>query len=141
MIFFEQELSFINAYLDIEKVRFDDELLISFDIGVSDFKVPVLTVQPIVENAVRHGTSKKEGVSHLYITTRETDSFYEIEIRDTGVGFDMNLCMSNEDRHIGINNVRQRLRTLCNGSLTIESALGAGTTALIQIPKTKEESK
>ena len=141
LIFFEQELSFINAYLDIEKVRFDDELLISFDIGVSDFKVPVLTVQPIVENAVKHGTSKKEGVSHLYITTRETDSFYEIEIRDTGVGFDMNLCMSNEDRHIGINNVRQRLRTLCNGSLTIESALGAGTTALIQIPKTKEESK
>jgi sensor histidine kinase YesM len=141
LIFFEQELSFINAYLDIEKVRFDDELLISFDIGVSDFKVPVRTVQPIVENAVRHGTSKKEGVSHLYITTRETDSFYEIEIRDTGVGFDMNLCMSNEDRHIGINNVRQRLRTLCNGSLTIESALGAGTTALIQIPKAKEETK
>ena len=135
MIFFEKELSFVNAYLDIEKVRFDDELLISFDIGVSDFKLPVLTVQPIVENAVKHGTSKKEGISHLYISTRETERFYEIEIRDTGVGFDSNIKKNDGDKHIGIDNVRQRLRSLCNGTLTIESTLGVGTTALIQIPK------
>jgi sensor histidine kinase YesM len=141
LIYFEKELSFVNAYLDIEKVRFDDELLISFDIRVSDFKLPVLTVQPIVENAVKHGTSKKEGVSHLYITTRETDSFYEIEIRDTGVGFDPSLHQNNGDKHIGIDNVRQRLESLCKGTLTIESTLGAGTTALIQIPKTEAESK
>ena len=137
MIFFEKELSFVNAYLDIEKVRFDDELLISFDIGVSDFKLPVLTVQPIVENAVKHGTSKKEGVSHLYITTRETDAFYEIEIRDTGVGFDPSHQKNDGNKHIGIDNVRQRLETLCNGTLTIQSTLGVGTTALIQIPKTE----
>lgn len=137
MIFFEKELSFINAYLDIEKVRFDDELLISFDIGASDFKLPVLTVQPIVENAVKHGTSKKEGISHLYITTRETERFYEIEIRDTGVGFDSSISKNDGDKHIGIDNVRQRLKTLCNGTLTIESTLGVGTTALIQIPKTE----
>ena len=141
MIFFEKELSFVNAYLDIEKIRFDDELLISFDIGVSDFKLPVLTVQPIVENAVKHGTSKKEGVSHLYISTRETDRFYEIEIRDTGVGFDSNLPQNDGNKHIGIDNVRQRLKSLCNGTLTIESAIGVGTTALIQIPKTEEYSK
>jgi LytS/YehU family sensor histidine kinase len=137
MIFFEKELSFVNTYLDIEKVRFDDELLISFDIGVSDFKLPVLTVQPIVENAVKHGTSKKEGVSHLYITTRETDAFYEIEIRDTGVGFDSSHQKNDGNKHIGIDNVRQRLKSLCNGTLTIESTLGVGTTALIQIPKTE----
>ena len=137
MIFFEKELSFINAYLDIEKVRFDDELLISFDIGASDFKLPVLTVQPIVENAVKHGTSKKEGVSHLYITTRETNDFYEIEIRDTGVGFDSSHIPSDGNRHVGIDSVRQRLATLCKGTLTIQSTPGVGTTALIQIPKTE----
>jgi sensor histidine kinase YesM len=140
MIYFEKELSFVNAYLDIEKVRFDDELLIMFDIGVSNFKLPVLTVQPIVENAVKHGTSKKEGVSNLYISTRETESFYEIEIRDTGVGFDERTCQDDDRKHIGISNVRQRLETLCNGTLTIESTLGVGTTALIKIPKKEEYS-
>lgn len=141
MIYFEKELSFINAYLDIEKVRFDDELLITYDIAVSDFKLPVLTVQPIVENAVKHGTSKKEGISYLYITTRETDAFYEIEIRDTGVGFDASIHQNDGDKHIGISNVRQRLETLCNGTLTIESTRGVGTTAIIRIPKTEVSSK
>lgn len=137
MIYFEKELSFVNAYLDIEKVRFDDELLITYDIGASNFKVPVLTVQPIVENAVKHGTSKKEGISNLYISTRETEAFYEIEIRDTGVGFDSSIQPDDGRKHIGISNVRQRLETLCNGTLTIESTLGVGTTALIKIPKTE----
>lgn len=141
LIQFEKELSSVNAYLDIEKVRFDDELLISFDIRVSDFKLPVLTVQPIVENAVKHGTSKKEGVSHLHIATRETDSYYEIEIRDTGVGFDPSLPKNDGDTHIGIDNVRKRLHSLCNGTLTIESALGVGTTALIRIPKKEATTK
>ena len=140
MIYFEKELSFVNAYLDIEKVRFDDELLISYDIAVSNFKLPVLTVQPIVENAVKHGTSKKEGISNLFISTRETDAFYEIEIRDTGVGFDTNMHQEDGRKHIGIHNVRQRLESLCNGTLTIESIPGEGTTAVIRIPK-KEVSK
>ena len=140
MIHFEKELSFINAYLDIEKVRFDDELQIVYNIGTSNFKLPVLTVQPIVENAVKHGTSKKEGVSYLYITTRETEAFYEIEIRDTGVGFDTSSYPNDGHKHVGVCNVRERLETLCNGSLTIESALGVGTTALIKIPKTEASS-
>ena len=141
MIHFEKELSFINAYLDIEKVRFDDELQIVYDIGVSNFKLPVLTVQPIVENAVKHGTSKKEGISYLYISTRETDAFYEIEIRDTGVGFDTSIHPNDGRKHIGVSNVRQRLATLCNGTLTIESTPDVGTTAIIKIPKTEVSSK
>ena len=141
MIHFEKELSFINAYLDIEKVRFDDELQIVYDIGVSNFKLPALTVQPIVENAVKHGTSKKEGVSYLYISTRETEAFYEIEIRDTGVGFDVNNRHYDGCKHIGVSNVRQRLELLCDGTLTIESTPGVGTTAIVKIPKTEESSK
>ena len=138
MIHFDQEMSFVKAYLDIEKVRFDDELQISFDMPVTNFKLPVLTVQPIVENAVKHGTSKKEGVSSLCISTRETDTCYEIEIRDTGVGFDANSQANGAYKHIGITNVRQRLKNLCDGSLTIESTIGEGTTAIIQIPKEEE---
>ena len=135
MIYFEKEMSFVKAYLDIEKVRFDDELQIEFDIAATNFKIPVLTVQPIVENAVKHGTSKKEGVSSLYISTRETDACYEITIRDTGIGFDPNHQPCDEHKHIGISNVRQRLENLCEGTLTIESTIGEGTTAIIRIPK------
>lgn len=140
MIHFDKEMSFVKAYLDIEKVRFDDELQITFDMPVTNFKLPVLTVQPIVENAVKHGTSKKEGVSTLCISTRETDTSYEIEIRDTGAGFDPNATEKGEYKHIGITNVRQRLQNLCNGTLTIESAPGEGTTAIIQIPKKEEKT-
>ena len=139
MIPFDKEISFVQAYLDIEKIRFYDELQITFDMPVTNFKIPVLTVQPIVENAVKHGTSKKERVSTLRISTRETDTCYEIEIRDTGAGFDPNRQLNDERKHIGIDNVRQRLKHLCDGTLTIESHIGEGTTATIQIPK-KEES-
>jgi sensor histidine kinase YesM len=139
MIHFEKEMSFVKAYLDIEKVRFDDELQIIFDIAVTNFKLPVLTMQPIVENAVKHGTSKKEGVSTLRISTRETNDCYEIEICDTGVGFDIDHLPNDEHKHIGIINVRQRLKHLCDGTLSIESTVGKGTTAIIKIPK-KEDS-
>ena len=131
----------VKAKWSILKKNFDDELLIFYDIAVSNFKLPVLTVQPIVENAVKHGTSKKEGISNLYISTRETDAFYEIEIRDTGVGFDASIRQDDGHKHIGIINVRQRLETLCKGTLTIESELGIGTTAIIKIPKTEVSSK
>ena len=139
LIHFDKEMSFVKSYLDIEKVRFDDELQITFDLHVTNFKLPVLTIQPIVENAVKHGTSKKEGIATLCISTRETDTCYEIEIRDTGVGFDTKLPID-EHKHIGISNIRQRLKHLCNGTLTIESTVGVGTTAIIQIPKAEEES-
>ncbi|MBE6554997.1 MAG: hypothetical protein E7663_02005 [Ruminococcaceae bacterium] len=135
MIHFDKEMSFVKAYLDIEKVRFDDELQITFDTAITNFKLPVLTVQPIVENAVKHGTSKKQGVSSLYISTREADDAYEIVIRDTGAGFDVNHLPDNEHKHIGISSVRQRLTNLCNGTLNIESTVGEGTTATIRIPK------
>lgn len=140
MIHFDKEISFVKAYLDIEKVRFDDELQIIFDLPVTNFKLPVLTVQPIVENAVKHGTSKKEGVSTLCISTRETDTCYEIEIRDTGAGFDTTLQATDEHKHVGISNVRQRLKNLCDGTLTIESAVGQGTTAIIQISKKENQT-
>lgn len=135
MIAFEKELSFVKTYLDIEKVRFDDELEINFDIGVTDFKLPVLAIQPIVENAVKHGTSKKKGVAQLFISTVENDDCYMICIRDTGVGFDIETYNDDGHKHVGINNVKERLKNLCDGTLTIESEVGVGTCATIRIPK------
>lgn len=138
LIPFEKELSFVKTYLDIEKVRFDDELEINLNIEATNFKLPVLTIQPIVENAVKHGTSKKEGVARLFLSTRETPDQYVITISDTGVGFDPDGYQMDGHKHVGISSVRQRLENLCNGSLTIESAVGIGTRATIRIPKKEE---
>lgn len=135
LITFETELSHVNTYLDIEKVRFEDTLEIEYDIKCVDFSLPVLTVQPIVENAVKHGTSKKRGGGTVRISTREDKESYIIEVSDTGCGFDSAKPKNDGKRHVGIENVKQRLSNMCGGSLSIESTVGKGTLATIIIPK------
>lgn len=135
LISFKTELEHINTYLDIEKVRFEDTLEIEYDIKCVDFSLPVLTVQPIVENAVKHGTSKKRGGGTVTISTDENKENYIIKIEDTGCGFDPTKPKDDGKRHVGIENVRQRLFNMCGGSLSIESEVGKGTLATIIIPK------
>ena len=135
LISFETELSHVNTYLDIEKVRFEDTLTVEYDIQCVDFFLPVLTVQPIVENAVKHGTSKKRGGGRVKISTREDEEYYIIKVFDSGCGFDPSKPKNDGKRHIGIENVRRRLANMCGGTLTIESEVGFGTLAMIRIPK------
>jgi sensor histidine kinase YesM len=135
LIAFETELAHVNTYLDIEKVRFEDTLEIELDIKCVDFSLPVLTVQPIVENAVKHGTSKKRGGGRVIISTDADKDFYIIKVSDTGCGFDPAKPKNDGKRHVGIENVRQRLANMCDGSLTIESEIGVGTVATVKIPK------
>lgn len=135
LISFETELAHIKTYLDIEKIRFEDTLEIEYDIKCDNFSLPVLTVQPIVENAVKHGTSKKRGGGKVVISTLEDKENYIIRVSDTGCGFDPNIPKNDGQRHVGIENVRQRLSNMCDGSLKIESEVGVGTLATISIPK------
>ena len=135
LISFETELSHIKTYLEIEKIRFEDTLDIEYDIKCYDFSLPVLAVQPIVENAVKHGTSKKRGGGRVIISTREEEENYIIKVSDTGCGFDTSKPKNDGKRHIGIENVRQRILNMCGGSLTIESEIGVGTQVTIKIPK------
>ena len=135
LIAFETELEHIKTYLDIEKVRFEDTLEIEYCIQCVDFSLPVLTVQPIVENAVKHGTSKKRGGGKVTISTYEANDSYVITVLDTGSGFDPEKPKNDGKRHIGIENVKQRLCNMCRGTLTIESEVGVGTIATIRIPK------
>ena len=135
LIAFETELAHVKTYLDIEKVRFEDTLEIELDIKCIDFALPVLTVQPIVENAVKHGTSKKRGGGRVTISTEEDGESYVIRVSDTGCGFDPEKPKNDGKRHVGIDNVRQRLSNMCKGTLTIESEVGKGTLATIRIPK------
>lgn len=132
---FDQELLHVKSYLALEQQRFQSRLAVSYDIGVLDFSIPPLTVQPVVENAVRHGILKKAEGGMVTIRTNETDTDYVITVTDNGVGFPPNQGSNDNRSHIGIENVRVRLSALCGGTLKIQSQAGTGTTVVIKIPK------
>lgn len=138
---FETELSHLKTYLSLEKMRFGDDLNIVYDIGVTDFTIPSLTVQPLVENAVKHGVGMKEDGGTVTISTKEYDDRYGVVVYDDGVGFDT--TKPNPDTsstHLGIENIKERISTMCNGDVTIESEAGKGTVSTIKIFKdTKED--
>lgn len=138
---FYRELKHLKNYLTLEKLRFDDTLEIVWDIQTEDFMIPALTVQPLVENAVKHGICKSENGGTVTISTRECESCYEVEIRDDGAGFDPNEKPSDGKSHVGIENVRSRLSKMCGADLEITSEKGKGTTAIIRIPKNKEQGE
>ena len=135
MISFAEELQHLQAYLALEKIRYDDYLEVRYDIRATEFFIPPLTVQPLVENAVNHGISDLPDGGCVTISTCEGTEHYEILVSDNGIGFDPASPPADGRTHIGIANVRSRLAILCGGTLDIISAPGCGTTAVIRIPK------
>lgn len=131
----EAELKHVEIYLMLEKMSSDDELNFLFDIQTAAFSLPALTVQPLVENAVKHGIGKKEGGGTVKISTREYPDRYEVIVSDDGIGFDPEEKRQDGRLHIGIENVRQRLSFMCGGVLDIQSTPGQGTLAIMKIPK------
>ena len=138
---FETELEHLKKYLYIEKLRFDDELKIEYDIQDTDFEIPLLSVQPLVENAVKHGVGQKEGGGTVKISTRDTGTAHEVIIEDDGVGFDTNAKKDDGRSHVGMENTKKRLYDMCGGEVIITSEIGKGTTAKMIIPKKEEPEK
>lgn len=132
---FEKELEHVKIYLSLEKMRFDEELEIVYDIETTTFLIPALTVQPLVENAVKHGLFKAEKGGTLTISTRETKDSYEVIVTDDGVGYDVNEVEEDGRTHVGIENVRRRLWEMSRATLEIFSEKGCGTRAVIKLPK------
>ena len=85
---FAAEVEHIKSYVNIEKVRFGDRLNVEYDIGTSRFIVPPLSIQPLVENAIKHGVCKKVDGGTVLLMSYETEDFNVVEVRDTGTGFD-----------------------------------------------------
>ena len=128
-----KEIEHTKVYSDIEMVRFEN-IELRYDIRDKDFVVPALTIQPMVENAIKHGVRIREhGV--VEVTTKEEGNYHVITVKDNGKGFDVNNRKCG-DEHIGIDNVKSRIERLLNGSFMIESEIGKGTTVTIKIPKT-----
>lgn len=138
LIPFTTELEHIKKYLKLEKLRFQDELEIVYDVKVQDFMLPALSVQPLIENAVKHGVGQKTGGGTVIIHTSETENEYVITIEDDGVGFVEGEYADNESTHIGIENIRKRLDMMMSARLVIESKKGEGTKAYIFIPKRRD---
>ncbi len=136
LIPFEKELEHTRAYLELEKLRFEDDLTIEEKIACTSFDVPALSLQPLVENAVRHGVrGTEDGKGKVVISTAEYPDRFEMTVSDDGAGFDTEVLSRQEGQHIGISNVRYRLKQMCNGTLTINSTIGQGTEATVLIPK------
>lgn len=132
---FKTELNHIDTYLWLEKIRFGDKINVVYDIRDVDFMVPALCVQPLVENAVKHGICSLEHPGTIKISTYKKNNSYVVTIEDTGAGFDISKTENDGKIHIGIDNVKKRLRDMVDGKLYIKSQKGSGTTATIIIPE------
>lgn len=131
-----QEIEHIKHYTSIEELRFFDKLTVIYDINSISFSVPTLSVQPLVENAIKHGITKKLDGGTVKISTYEDNNNYYVKVEDNGIGFDHTICKKDGKPHYGIEITKQRLRQMLNARLDIKSEIGYGTTAIISLPKT-----
>lgn len=133
---FDTELEHVQTYVGLEKLRFKEKLEVVFDIGDTDFDIPPLTLQMIVENAIKHGITQSENGGTVEISSRMTASDHVITVKDDGIGFDPEYRPEESEReHVGIVNSRKRLSEILGGKLTVESEIGKGTTITITIPR------
>lgn len=135
LIPFEQELEHVKAYLSIEQKRFGERVKVKYDIRENNFRLPPLTLQPLAENAVKHGLCKKDDGGTLVIQTWQEGDDIKITICDDGTGFDVDKLKTKSMEHIGIRNVRKRMKEMCNGTLVIESEPGKGTRVVLTMPR------
>ena len=128
---FTEELEHARAYLAVEKARFEEKLFVEWDTPHTHFRVPTLTLQPIVENAVKHGIGPQLDPLHITVTTRRTDKGSFLTVEDSGKGFTPE---DPNEPHIALSNLRERLQMMCNGTLDIHPGETGGTVVTVFIP-------
>lgn len=141
-----EELRSIDSYLKLERARFGDRLKVTLQIApeVLSTVVPFLSIQPLVENAVRHGLEGKEGGGRITIEASDQGAFAEISVEDDGVGIDPAALESAlagvaTGQHVGLRNVDARLRQVYGDEhgLVVETNVGAGTLVRMRVPKSQ----
>ena len=104
------------------------------------FAIPALTIQPLVENAIRHGVrGRKEGV--VTVSTAREGAVHRITVEDNGLGFDPKAEVLSEETHVGLRNVRDRIEQMCGGTMDVKSGVGRGTCVTLLIPESEREGK
>jgi LytS/YehU family sensor histidine kinase len=131
----EEELAIVRSYLNLEQIRFGDRLNYSINIpsDIRNVYIPALSIQPIVENSIKHGFTNKKGTGIITIDVKRKDTSALISIHDNGAGFDENKPIVSGH---GLTILEERLKCLWNdnASLHLESSSGCGTTVEIIIP-------
>jgi len=141
MVTIEKELEFVSTYFNIEQARFGQKIQMIEELEIPlGYQIPVLILQPLVENAVRHGISKKPEGGTVYIRVKQTNEGTYIEIEDDGVGMDsekLAMLLSEEriDQGVGLLNIHHRLLRLYGRGLSLSSAIGRGTCVKAVIPE------
>lgn len=136
-ILFEKEVEHTRAYLAVEQACYEGRLFVEFDTPHQYFRIPALTLEPIVENAVKHGLDPGRPPLYVSIATEDTGHGVQITVEDTGPGFSP--AQYNEP-HITLDNIRERLRVMCGGALTIEPREAGGTKVTIFVPRRRDET-
>ncbi len=144
LISFEKELNHTMVYLELEKTLYPGKFEVEYHTDVTDFNLPGLTVQPLVENAITHGISKldPEKKGKIIISTTRGNGYVKVEVKDNGVGFDVAKKRMEGDLDsevVGLGIVRNRLKIMKDAELHIKSQEGQGTTVDIIIPCGKEQ--
>lgn len=130
---FSECLQFVMNYMEIEQSRFPGKFVIHFDIGYRDFSMPHFILQPLVENAIKHGARGKKGVCTITVRSRLEEEHIVVEVEDDGTGFhpEQNPAGTNG---VGLKNIKARISYLMRGSFRIADRPEGGTIAVIQIP-------
>ena len=135
----ESELELAAAYLEIEQLRYKDRLIVNWDVdeGV-EAMIPPLTLQPLIENSIRHGMSDNSTINVTLQIKKTHDKSVSIVIEDNGPGIDpdkqQELLMGNSER-CGFTNVMARINMISGSSFTLESKPGYGTRISIIVPE------
>lgn len=134
---FMKEFDHVKEFLKLQKLRFGDDLKVSCRLDCTDFVIPALTLQPLVENAVFYGVRKNEsGRGSIFISSEKAGDHIELSVTDDGPGFDSTEVSKDEKRsHIGISSAAERLERIMQGKLHIDSEKGKGTKVTIILPK------
>ncbi|MGN0320906.1 MAG: sensor histidine kinase, partial [Lachnospira sp.] len=132
LVDFSEELEQVDDYVSLEQIRFVDMISFEKNIEEDNFQIPPLTIQPIVENAIKHGLVEHNRSGVISLKTVRIGDNVEITVTDNGAGFDIDKC--NNSDSVGLKNVRFRLENMVNGKLDISSVPGEGTTVTIIIP-------
>ena len=132
-----EELAFVKRYVDLQRVRFADRLQVSYEVDedCADLAVPAFMLQPLVENALRHGAAPRPGLCHVRIGARAEHDRLRLWVTDDGVGLPRGFDLG-RNAGPGLGNTRSRLAQLYGSAATLDvrAAHAAGTTVEIAVP-------